>query len=186
MSDYIDIPVVDIKVTDMPGGRASEGREDIPGMGTAENGDEARTTQMDKQGEQPAGDAENSEAEEGQVVALADILKQMEAIQRDTKYLSDVIEKLSRMQDGDSGAMNAPGNIMGQAKAEALGDVVRCRETTNQQLLKVYEKMYDDRSVRVSMQQKAYNLVECVVNRGGMASEDKKQIISEILNHMVK
>ena len=35
-------------------------------------------------------------------------------------------------------------DVAGQAKAEALGDVVRCRETTNQQLLTFYEKVYDD------------------------------------------
>ncbi len=48
------------------------------------------------------------------------------------------------MDDGDSGDGDSPGNILGQAKAQAFGDIVRCRETTNQQLLKLYEKMYDD------------------------------------------
>ena len=33
---------------------------------------------------------------------------------------------------------------VGSGKAQAIADVVRCRETTNQQLLKLYEKMYDD------------------------------------------
>ena len=37
-----------------------------------------------------------------------------------------------------------PGNVMGQAKAEALGAIVATRETTNQQILWLYEKMYDD------------------------------------------
>ena len=36
------------------------------------------------------------------------------------------------------------GDIQGQAKAQALSDIVRCRETTNQKLLALYEKMYYD------------------------------------------
>ena len=41
-------------------------------------------------------------------------------------------------------AGHASPDVAGQAKAKALGDVVRCRETTNQQLLAFYEKVYDD------------------------------------------
>ena len=48
------------------------------------------------------------------------------------------------MGDGDSGDCGAPGNIMGKAKAEAVAEVVKTREATNQQILKLYEKMYDD------------------------------------------
>lgn len=59
-------------------------------------------------------------------------------------YLNNAIEKLSLMGDGDSGDCGAPGNIQGQAKAQAMGDIVRCRETTNQKMLAFYEKMYDD------------------------------------------
>ena len=48
------------------------------------------------------------------------------------------------MGDGESGAPGSPGNIQGQAKAQAFADIVRCRETTNQKMLSLYEKMYDD------------------------------------------
>lgn len=72
------------------------------------------------------------------------ILQQIAAIQSDTSHLHETIEKLANMADGDSGEMSSPGNILGQAKAEALGKAIQCRETTNQQLLRLYEKMYDD------------------------------------------
>lgn len=36
------------------------------------------------------------------------------------------------------------GDIANQAKAQSFADIVRCRETTNQRLLELYEKMYDD------------------------------------------
>ena len=142
------------------------------------------TQMMEEFAEKVAEGAGSLGMEDSQVVDLAYILERMEAIQKDTKYLSEVIDKLSRMQDGDSGSQYAPGNIMGEAKAKAFGDIVRCRETTNQQLLKMYEKMYDDRSARGSRRQITYDLVECVAKTDGIDSEDKRIIISDILKHM--
>lgn len=72
------------------------------------------------------------------------ILKQIAAIQQETAYLNEAIEKLSGMGDGDSGSPGAPGNLQGQAKAMAFETIVQCRETTNQQMLRIYEKMYDN------------------------------------------
>ena len=72
------------------------------------------------------------------------ILKQIAAIQQETYYLNEAIDKLSKMSDGDSGVPGAPGNYQGKAKAMAFETIVQCRETTNQQLLRMYEKMYDD------------------------------------------
>lgn len=72
------------------------------------------------------------------------ILKQIAAIQQETAYLNEAIEKLSAMGDGDSGGPGAPGNLQGQAKAMAFETIVQCRETTNQQMLRMYEKMYDN------------------------------------------
>ena len=72
------------------------------------------------------------------------ILKQIAAIQQETGYLYSTISNLAAMSDGDSGGPGAPGNFQGEAKAKAYGDIVRCRETTNQQMLRMYEKMYDN------------------------------------------
>lgn len=72
------------------------------------------------------------------------ILSQIAAIQQETSYLNEAISKLAEMSDGDSGSPGSPGNLQGQAKAMAFETIVQCRETTNQQLLKFYEKMYDD------------------------------------------
>ena len=83
-------------------------------------------------------------SESVEVIDLAYIFKQIKDIQLQTEYLNEVINKLSLMSDGDSGEGGSPGNIQGQAKAQALGDVVRCRETTNQQLLNFYITVYND------------------------------------------
>ena len=72
------------------------------------------------------------------------LLSQIAALQAETSYIHEVIEKLFAMSDGDSGDPGSPGNIQGCAKAKALGDIVKCRETTNQQLLSFYNKAYDD------------------------------------------
>lgn len=77
-------------------------------------------------------------------MTVADILTRINNIINQTSYIGEVAEALKAMGDGDSGDMYSPGNVMGQAKAEALGAIVTSRETTNQQILRLYEKMYDD------------------------------------------
>ena len=75
-------------------------------------------------------------------VELSWLLQQIAAIQSDTQYLTEGFTQLEKLGVGDSGEPGSPGDVMGQAKAEALGDIVRCRETTNQQLLDIYKRIY--------------------------------------------
>ena len=77
-------------------------------------------------------------------MTVNDILTRINNIVNQTSYIGEVAEALKAMGDGDSGDMYSPGNVMGQAKAEALGAIVATREATNQQILRLYEKMYDD------------------------------------------
>ena len=77
-------------------------------------------------------------------MTVNDILTRVNTIINQTGYITSAFESLVQMGDGDSGDCGAPGNIMGRAKAEAVAEVVRARETTNQQILRLYEKMYDD------------------------------------------
>lgn len=77
-------------------------------------------------------------------IDMAYVFDQIRAIQNQTDYLLAAIDGLVGMSDGESGDTYAPGNIMGQAKATAFGDVVRCREATNQQLLNFYMTVYND------------------------------------------
>ncbi len=67
------------------------------------------------------------------------VLEQIEKIASQTEYLNNAIAALSGMKVGEG-----PDDVAGQEKAIALGDVVRCRETTNQQLLAFYRQMYND------------------------------------------
>lgn len=77
-------------------------------------------------------------------MTVADILDRINNIINQTSYIGEVAEALKSMADGDSGDCGSPGNLLGQAKAEALGAIVTSRETTNQHILKLYEKIYDD------------------------------------------
>lgn len=65
------------------------------------------------------------------------ILAQLEKISSQTAYLNEAIAQISGMQVAGSG------DIGTQGKASAIADVVKCRETTNQKLISLYEKMYD-------------------------------------------
>lgn len=67
------------------------------------------------------------------------ILAKIDSITDNTAYLKDAVARLGDMKDAAG-----PGDIAGQAKAQALGDIVRCRETTNQRLIELLSKMYED------------------------------------------
>lgn len=66
------------------------------------------------------------------------LLGKIEQITNNTAYLSETIAALQSITQG------AVGDIAGQGKAMALGDVVKSRETTNQQLVALYTTMYRD------------------------------------------
>ncbi len=61
-------------------------------------------------------------------------LTQIEYIAHQTEHFNQVISELRQLNSDSSCAQ----------KAIALSDVIKCRETTNQQLLKFYDKMYDN------------------------------------------
>ena len=63
-------------------------------------------------------------------VELGWLLQQLAAIQSETGYLQAIISELSNLDAGEL------------TKAEVLGDIVRCRETTNQQLIDFYKRIY--------------------------------------------
>ncbi len=105
--------------------------------------------------------SENIAAQEANVTYSVEyILTKIAEIQADTAYLNEALTTLSTMNDGDSGEMGAPENVLGAEKAKALGDIVRCRETTNQQMLRMYEKMYDD----IVKKNSAFDMLKDILN----------------------
>lgn len=80
----------------------------------------------------------SDQIETNEKLSMNYVLEQIEKLSLQTQHLDNAMQKIGEVADyaGDL--------VVGQTKAQALGDIVRCRETTNQQLLKLYEKMYDD------------------------------------------
>ncbi len=88
------------------------------------------------------------------------VLEQIEKVAAQTEYLNEVIAHTSEIPNA------GPGDVTGQSKADAIMNVVRCRETTNQHLLKLYEKMYDDLKPKtLSLQEQALRLVQEFLGR---------------------
>lgn len=72
-------------------------------------------------------------------ITLPDLLERIDRIAAQTDYLMKALEQLQAIPPAAG-----PGDIVGQAKAQAVADIVRCRETTNQRILQMYETMYAD------------------------------------------
>lgn len=92
----------------------------------------------------------NENTQSPEKLSMNYVLEQIKKISKDTEYLYDTIKKLGEMANA-----NGPGDIVGANKAEALGNIVQSRETTNQQILRMYEKMYDDLKPISSLKEKA-------------------------------
>ena len=86
----------------------------------------------------PPSELEDNDMSE-QKLSMNYILEQIEKIMADTEYLHKTIDAIVTI-----GPAAGPGDICGSEKAQALATVVECRETTNQKMLALYEKMYDD------------------------------------------
>lgn len=105
------------------------------------------------------------------------VLEQIEKISSQTEYLNNTIQGLSKMPNTEN-----PGDVGAQAKAQALGDVVRCRETTNQQLLTLYEKMYDDlKPKNPSTKEKALEITNKMFSDNSWC-DSEKEMLTNILD----
>ncbi|MBQ3125907.1 MAG: hypothetical protein IJC15_02450 [Clostridia bacterium] len=73
------------------------------------------------------------------------ILARIEAIEADNVHIAEALSALSAMGDA-----KGPGDVNGAEKAQAIAAVVEARETTNRQLLQLYERMYLDLTPRTN------------------------------------
>ena len=105
------------------------------------------------------------------------ILKQIENIASQTAYLNKAISDISEIE------ICGPGVIGAGEKANAIADVVRCRETTNQKLISFYEKLYDDLNpARNEMRKKAYELFQDAIDSSEVLSgETILEMFGELL-----
>ncbi|MBQ8431302.1 MAG: hypothetical protein IJX28_00310 [Clostridia bacterium] len=79
-----------------------------------------------------------TDVEQNDQPTVAYILGQIEKIFDDNRHIQEALAKLGNVKS------EGPGDLGAQAKAQGIADVVKCHETTNQQLLSFYKKIYDD------------------------------------------
>ena len=66
------------------------------------------------------------------------ILAQMEKVNANIEYISKAIESIKAVNSSDTE------DNVALSKVDSINNIVTLRETTNQKLLAMYEKMYDD------------------------------------------
>ena len=78
-------------------------------------------------------------------ITLEIILEQLNKIVESTAFFENALQSLINMNSSNVPmSPGAPGDIAGQARAQAVANICNYRETTNQQLIRLSEKMYDD------------------------------------------
>jgi len=71
------------------------------------------------------------------------ILSQMEKIRSDSEYIHRALEDVQKINPHEPSVSGAQ-DIGSQAMAHAINGIVTSREATNQKLLAMYERMYED------------------------------------------
>ena len=73
------------------------------------------------------------------------ILEQVNKVVNNNAFFEEALQSLMNMTSSNVPmSPGAPSDVAGEARAKAVADICRARETTNQQLIRFYEKMYDD------------------------------------------
>jgi len=75
-----------------------------------------------------------------------------------------------------------PGDIGTEEQAKAIGEIIKARETTNQKLLALYEKMYDDLKPEKVNNEKVAILGTLIETLGeGLPPIQTKEALTQIL-----
>ena len=138
----------------------------------------------------PAGNEEPSEV----MIAVANLLNAKAEQQRSDKltmgYVLGKIEEISTDQSHVTAAISelgklksvGPGDIGTEEQAKAIGEIIKARETTNQKLLALYEKMYDDLKPEKVNNEKVAILGTLIETLGeGLPPIQTKEALTQIL-----
>ncbi len=108
---------------------------------------------------------------------LAYCLEQIEKIldsQKDGFYT----EAMTQLKELTS---TGPGDIAGAEKAKAIGAAIKCRETTNQQLLSFYQSMVDDLKPKPNAQQTILEGIERILCNPEVRDNLKMEMVAELM-----
>jgi hypothetical protein len=88
-------------------------------------------------------------------LAASDILQRIDMLISETAYLREGMDALGNIESSGPGDPHSPGDIGTQAKAVAISQVIGHREQTNQKLIALLDRMYDDLSPTTMAQQES-------------------------------
>lgn len=113
--------------------------------------------------------------EEPQKLTINYVLEQIEKIQNQTDHISMALAALGNMVPK---ANSTTPDVASAEQAEAIAEVVESREATNQKLIALYEKMYDDlTSKETSLKEMAVKALDKAAD-----SENKIALITDALD----
>lgn len=113
--------------------------------------------------------------EQPQKLTVNYVLEQIEKIQNQTDHIGMALAALGNMVPKSNTTVP---DVSGAEQAEAIAEVVESRETTNQKLIALYEKMYDD------LTKKQLTLKEMAIKALERAADDEGKIalVSDVLD----
>jgi len=105
------------------------------------------------------------------------ILGKLEEISLDQSVISGAISELGKMKSG------GPGDVGTQEQAKAIGEIIKAREATNQKLIGLYEKMYDDLKSGKNIYNERVAVIEALIQTlgEGLTPLQSKEALTEIL-----
>ena len=113
--------------------------------------------------------------EEPQKLTINYVLEQIEKIQNQTDHIGMALAALGNMVPKTN---STTPDVAGAEQAEAIAEVVESREATNQKLIALYGKMYDDlTSKQTSLKEMAMKALERAAD-----DEGKIAAISDVLD----
>lgn len=107
-----------------------------------------------------------SEQQSSEKLTMDYLLGKIEEISLGQSFVTDAISELGKMKSG------GPGDVGTQEQAKAVGEIIKAREMTNQKLIALYEKMYDD------LTSKQTTLKEMAMQALEKAADDEGKIVA--------
>jgi len=122
-----------------------------------------------------------TEQQRSDKLTMGYVLGKIEEISANQSYVTAAISELGKMKSG------GPGDIGTEEQAKAIGDIVKARETTNQRLIALYEKMYDDLKPEKPSSDKVAILGTLIGTLGqGITPVESKEALIEIITYVLQ
>ena len=105
------------------------------------------------------------------------VLGKIEEISANQGHLMAAITELGKLKSG------GPGDVGTQEQGKAFGEIIKAREATNQRLIALYEKMYDDLKPKQSAESERLLMLQTVIESlsEGITPMESSQALQNIL-----